>query len=54
VIAGALDPLDHEAFQSLPGAIFTVLIAMEFKLVPGIACWLLRDQASQEPLKQLP
>lgn len=29
--AGAIDPLDHEVFQSLFGAIFTVLIAMEFK-----------------------
>lgn len=28
---GALDPLDHAAFQSLFGAIFTVMIAMEFK-----------------------
>jgi uncharacterized membrane protein (DUF373 family) len=31
VIGGALDPLDHEAFQQLFGAIFTVLIALEFK-----------------------
>jgi uncharacterized membrane protein (DUF373 family) len=31
LIAGAIDPLDHEVFQSLFGAIFTVLIAMEFK-----------------------
>ena len=28
---GALDPLDHQVFQSLFGAIFTVLIALEFK-----------------------
>ncbi len=31
LVAGAIDPLDHEVFQSLFGAIFTVLIAMEFK-----------------------
>jgi uncharacterized membrane protein (DUF373 family) len=31
LIGGAIDPLDHEVFQSLFGAIFTVLIAMEFK-----------------------
>jgi uncharacterized membrane protein (DUF373 family) len=31
VLGGALNPLDHEVFQSLFGAIFTVLIAMEFK-----------------------
>ena len=31
LIAGAIDPLDHAVFQSLFGAIFTVLIAMEFK-----------------------
>ena len=31
LIAGAIDPLDHEVFQTLFGAIFTVLIAMEFK-----------------------
>jgi uncharacterized membrane protein (DUF373 family) len=31
MIGGAIDPLDHEVFQSLFGAIFTVLIAMEFK-----------------------
>lgn len=31
LIGGAIDPLDHDAFQSLFGAIFTVLIAMEFK-----------------------
>jgi uncharacterized membrane protein (DUF373 family) len=31
LVSGTIDPLDHEAFQSLFGAIFTVLIAMEFK-----------------------
>jgi uncharacterized membrane protein (DUF373 family) len=31
LMAGAIDALDHEVFQSLFGAIFTVLIAMEFK-----------------------
>jgi uncharacterized membrane protein (DUF373 family) len=31
LIAGAIDPLDHAVFQTLFGAIFTVLIAMEFK-----------------------
>jgi uncharacterized membrane protein (DUF373 family) len=31
VLGGALDPLDHEAFQSLFGMIMTLLIAMEFK-----------------------
>jgi len=31
LIAGAIDPLDHAVFQSLFGAMFTVLIAMEFK-----------------------
>jgi uncharacterized membrane protein (DUF373 family) len=31
LLGGAIDPLDHEVFQSLFGAIFTVLIAMEFK-----------------------
>ncbi len=31
LIGGAIDPLDHDVFQSLFGAIFTVLIAMEFK-----------------------
>ena len=31
LIAGTIDPLDHEVFQSLFGGIFTVLIAMEFK-----------------------
>jgi uncharacterized membrane protein (DUF373 family) len=31
ILGGALDPLDHEVFQSLFGSIFTVLIAMEFK-----------------------
>jgi hypothetical protein len=29
---GALDQLDREFFQTLIGAIFIVLIAMEFKL----------------------
>ena len=31
VLGGVLDPLDHEVFQSLFGAMMTVLIAMEFK-----------------------
>ena len=31
VLGGVLDPLDHEVFQSLFGAIMTLLIAMEFK-----------------------
>ena len=31
VLGGVLDPLDHEMFQSLFGAMMTVLIAMEFK-----------------------
>lgn len=31
LIGGAIDPLDHEIFQSLFSAIFTVLIALEFK-----------------------
>ena len=31
LIGGAIDPLNHDVFQSLFGAIFTVLIAMEFK-----------------------
>jgi len=31
IMGGALNPLDHEVFQTLFGAIFTVLIAMEFK-----------------------
>ena len=31
VLGGAFDPLDHEVFQSLFGAMMTVLIAMEFK-----------------------
>jgi len=31
LIRGAIDPLDHEVFQTLFGSIFTVLIAMEFK-----------------------
>src|SRR3569623_813085 len=30
-VAGAFDPLDHEVFQSVFGAIMTLLIAMEFK-----------------------
>jgi uncharacterized membrane protein (DUF373 family) len=31
LLGGALDLLDHEVFQSLFGAIMTLLIAMEFK-----------------------
>lgn len=31
LIAGALDPLDHAVFQTVFGAIMTLLIAMEFK-----------------------
>ena len=31
VLGGAFDPLDQEVFQSLFGAMMTVLIAMEFK-----------------------
>jgi uncharacterized membrane protein (DUF373 family) len=31
IVGGALDPLEHDVFQSLFDAIFTVLIAMEFK-----------------------
>jgi len=31
IVGGALNPLDHEVFQTLFGSIFTVLIAMEFK-----------------------
>jgi len=31
LVAGAFDPLDHEVFQSVFGAIMTLLIAMEFK-----------------------
>jgi uncharacterized membrane protein (DUF373 family) len=31
LINGALDPLDHEVFQAVFGAIMTLLIAMEFK-----------------------
>jgi uncharacterized membrane protein (DUF373 family) len=31
LIAGALDPQDHEIFQALFGMIMTLLIAMEFK-----------------------
>jgi len=31
VVGGGLDPLDHAIFQQLFGAIFTVLIALEFK-----------------------
>src|SRR3569832_1496268 len=30
LVAGAFDPLDHEVFQSVFGAIMTLLIAMEF------------------------
>jgi uncharacterized membrane protein (DUF373 family) len=30
-LGGALDPLDHEVFQTLFGMIMTLLIAMEFK-----------------------
>src|SRR3569832_1436383 len=31
LVAGAFDPLDHEVFQSVFGAIMTLLLAMEFK-----------------------
>ncbi len=31
VLAGAIDPLDHEVFQSLFGMVMTLLIALEFK-----------------------
>ena len=31
LITGAIDPLDHQVFQSVFGSIFTVLIALEFK-----------------------
>jgi uncharacterized membrane protein (DUF373 family) len=31
VLGGALDPLDHDVFQALFGAIMTLLIALEFK-----------------------
>ncbi len=31
LVIGALDPLEHEVFQSVFGAIMTLLIAMEFK-----------------------
>ncbi len=31
VLGGALDPLDHDVFQALVGAIMTLLIALEFK-----------------------
>jgi uncharacterized membrane protein (DUF373 family) len=31
LMSGAIDPLDHEVFQSIFGSIFTVLIALEFK-----------------------
>ena len=31
LIGGALDPLDHQVFQAVFGAIMTLLIAMEFK-----------------------
>jgi len=64
LIAGAIDPLDYEVFQSLFGALFTMLIAMGFKHCrvsrrkhrkgSSMVYWLLRDHASQEPLKQLP
>lgn len=46
LIGGTIDPLDHEAFQSLFGAIFTVLIAMEFKHSIGRAA-LRRDSIVQ-------
>lgn len=31
VVKGSLDPTDHAVFQSVFGAIFTVMIALEFK-----------------------
>lgn len=31
LLTGALDPLDHQVFQSLFGSIMTLLIALEFK-----------------------
>jgi uncharacterized membrane protein (DUF373 family) len=31
LITGAIDPLDHQVFQSLFGMIMTLLIALEFK-----------------------
>lgn len=31
VMQGSLDPTDHQVFQSVFGAIFTVMIALEFK-----------------------
>ena len=31
LVSGAIDPLDHEVFQTLFGLIMTLLIAMEFK-----------------------
>lgn len=31
VLAGAIDPLDHEVFQTLFGMVMTLLIALEFK-----------------------
>lgn len=31
LVTGAVDPLDHEVFQSLFGMVMTVLIALEFK-----------------------
>lgn len=31
VLDGSLDPTDHQVFQSVFGAIFTVIIALEFK-----------------------
>jgi hypothetical protein len=31
VLSGSLDPSDYSAFQAVFGAIFTVIIALEFK-----------------------
>ena len=31
LVTGAIDPLDHEVFQTLFGMVMTLLIAMEFK-----------------------
>jgi uncharacterized membrane protein (DUF373 family) len=31
LLAGAIDPLDHEVFQTLFGMVMTLLIALEFK-----------------------
>jgi uncharacterized membrane protein (DUF373 family) len=31
LVAGSIDPLDHEVFQSLFGMVMTLLIALEFK-----------------------